>query len=139
MLEKGERREEVVKELADYVEDKYEDKTEAIKFLDGLICEIIDKLYEDEEGILVLKDRGFVEPFNKKKMYYSIASVSDAINQGMNEGDINLIIRDVYNRANASHCKVVSTKALREYVIEALDKSGYKNIRDKYKKAYLKI
>ena len=114
MLEKGERRDEVVNELAEYVSSKYDDKVDAIKYLDSLICEVVDKLYEDEEGILVLKDRGFVEPFNKKKMYYSIASVSDAINQGMNEGDINLVINEVYNRVNREHCKVVSTKRLRE-------------------------
>lgn len=139
MLEKGERRDEVVNELAEYVSSKYDDKADAIKYLDSLICEVMDKLYEDEEGILVLKDRGFVEPFNKKKMYYSIASVSDAINQGMNEGDINLVINEVYNRVNREHCKVVSTKRLREYVIDSLEKSGYTNIRDKYRKAYLKI
>lgn len=133
----SDKRKEIISDLLDHY-DNYEDKKEAIKDLDILRCEVLSEMYKNEEGILVLKDREYVEKFSRKKMFYSIASLSDEVNQGMNEGEINLVINNVLAKIDIWGCKVVSVQRIRDYIVETLEELGFARIKNRYEKVYFK-
>lgn len=124
------KKQDVVTLLKQYFEENHKTVQEIADEFRELQLAVLENYVGDE--LSVLKKNGSIEPYNKEKIYHSLAGASDSAGQPMTAADIELIISDVENIVEKTSLKLISTQKLRESILHSLIKNGYSKVAESY-------
>lgn len=124
---KDERINVMVDQIAKYILDNKFSNIELTNFLDQLKLDILNKVFADNNDLLVMKRRGGIEPFDLEKLKKNIAGSSDDVKQSLSEGELNMIAKHVKSKIKELNYSVISSKdiiGITQVALEELDYDG---------------
>ncbi len=125
--------EELVKHIYDYCNENMVKPDEVDSFLDNTKLDLLTLYFKSTPGKYVLKNSGTIEKFDDEKLFLSIGSASDEIDEPLTRGDIHNIVNKALHDFNQDETGIIPTKLIRKKVLDALLELGFPDVYKRYR------
>lgn len=105
-------------------------------FMEKLKLDVLIRYFETAPDTYVLKRDGSIEKFDREKLYISIGSASDSIDEPLTSSDIHNIVTKALTSLEQGKINIIPTDHVRNEALKAMKELGFDEVYNKYESNY---